>query len=637
MFYLLRNYVEFVYLILRKECKADNFVYRFELSKYEYKNDVEILKEMAPNYGIEIIEDNNVIRVNITNKDLYDKMFTLLSSCYYTNRYIFNDNDILIQMLISSKLLNNVYLNIDEFAENIGFSRSNLRTPIKKTRAFLKNYNINTFGKPYYGLCSEGSEFDIRICLSDIYAKITPEILYVGDNNTYIDKFDYLSTHTSFAEFCVQNHLQFSEEDNKVVCYYLSVTKDRLFKGYVMNQFNAEKEMLEKLSENTRLQNIAKDILEYLQLDTNHYEKLALMVVLLNCNVDKQDAEYYVTTLYFEEKIELEKRILSKLKEVYHLHIHDAIYLNALSEEINSIIIKKHTGKLVKIMERFLGRTPNVHSYPLCYFINETLKDTISDYYNLKINRAVTETLADIVYYYIENLEFSFKKYDIVVASCFDRYAPILFREKLKKDLDQKYIRKIDACEYFSDLLNHTDEFIKNYDLIITDTKLQNVEIGISFSDVNNSIVRLETYLRHHRDMCSCLSKGNDIKVIHQNIVINKKGMLEKAIFECGNFENDEIHRSIQHAYQLKGILSLLIPYDGDECILQFGNFSKPLIIDDQKIHSYHIFKGKLSENNIRIINVILHELILDPIFVEVLKENPNKNTLNEQINMIIK
>lgn len=636
MFYLLRNYVELSYLILKNECKDDTFVYRFELSRYEYKNDIAILKEMAANYGVALLEENNLIRLSIIDKELYDKMYKLLYSCYYTNRYVFHDNDILIQLLISSKLLNHSCLQIEEFAENIGFSRSNLRTPVKKMRAFLKRYQIDTFGKPYHGLCAEGNEFDIRSCLSDIYVKLTPELLYMGDNS-YIDEFDYLSVYTTFGDFCAKHHFQFYAEDNKALCYYLSVTKDRQLKGYVMHHLNVEREMLEKLSEDDRLRCTAKDILEYLQIDVSEDEVLALMVVLLNSNISKQDTMNYVDALYFEEKIEIEENILAKLEEVYHLHIKDEVYLSALKEEISSIILKKHAGRLDKITERFLGRTPNVHSFPLCYFINETLKETISEYYSLKINRAVTETLADIVYYYIENLDFSFKKYDIVVASRFDHYAPILLKEKLKKDLDQKYIGNVDAVDYFSDLLNHTESFVEKYDLIISDAKLQNVEKGISFSDVNNSIVKLETYLRHHRDMCSCLSKSNNIKVVYQNLTLTKREMLENAISEGNHFAYEEVHESVQHSYNLKGILSLLIPFDGDECILQFGEFSNPLVIDDQKLYGYHIFKGKISENNIRIVNIILHELILDPIFVETLKVCPDKNTLNEQINMIIK
>lgn len=636
MFYLLRNYVELAYLVLKNECKDDFFVFRFDLSKYEYKNDIKTLKEMAPNYGVEIIEDNGLLKVHILNKKLYDNMYKLLYSCYYTNRYIFNDNDIFMQMILASKLLNNTYLNMDEFADKIGFSRSNLRTPVKKTRDFLSKYNIHTFGKPYVGLCAEGNEFDIRICLSDIYVKLTPEILYFGDYKEYIEQFDYLSIYTSFQTYCVNHHFQFSAEDNKTICYYLSVTKDRQLKGHMMNHLHGE-EILDKLSENLVLKKMASDILAYLQLAINEYEILAFMVVLLTSNVSKVDTLYYVNTLYIEEKNELKKLIFSKLEEVYHLHIQEDIYLKAMYEEISTIIIKKHTGKLDKITERFLGRTPNVHSYPLCYFINETLKDTISEYYDLSINRAVTETLADIVYYYIENLDFSFKKYDIIVASRFDYYAPALLKEKLKKELDPKYIHKVDTCNHFADILYHSDKYVNTYDLIITDAKIQNVENSISFSEVNNSIVRLETYLRHHRDMCSCLSNGNDIKILHQNITIRKFDMLEHAICENSDFAYDEVRQSIQHAYLLKGIISLLIPTDEDDCILQFGDFSTPILIDNQKIYSYHIFKGKIDEKNIRIINIILHELVLDPIFVETLKMNPNKKSLNEQINMIIK
>lgn len=636
MVYALRNYVELAYIILKNGCTCDTFVYRFELSKYEYKNDMNTLKEMAPRYGIKLIVDTVNIAYEIREQAVYDQMYKLLYSCYYTNRYIFNDNDILIQMLLSRKLLNSTYLNMEEYAETIGFSKSSLRIPVKKTRDFLNVYGIHTYGKPYYGLCAEGNEFDVRTCLSDIYVKLTPELFAMKDHAADEEQFDYLYVYTAFVRYCTDYKLQLSAEDNKEICYYLSVTRERLLKGHAITELKIEQLMLERLSENGDLKAIAKEIFSYIQLEPDEIEILAFMVVLLTSNIDRQYTKYYVNTLYIEEKKEISSRILTRLKEVYHLNIQDQLYVRAMEEELDSIIIKKHTGKLVKVTERFLGRTPNVNSFPLCYFINETLKDTIEGYYHLEINRAVTETLADIVYYYIENLDFTFQKYDIIVASRFDRYAPLLLKEKLKKELDPKYIRNIDICNHFADILNHTEEFVEHYDLIITDARVLHMKNGISFSDVNNSIVRLETYLRLHRDMCSCINEGN-IKVIYQNIHMSKSKKLEDAIFACSDFDLEEIRKSIRHAYTLKGILSLLIPCDGEECSLQFGDFSSPLLINNQKVNSYHIFKGKLSESNIRIINVILHELVLDPIFIEALKSTPDKSTVNEQINMIIK
>ena len=73
MVYLLRNYVEMSYLFMKNQCDIDYFYYRFELSKYEYKNDLIALKDMAESYGVKIEADEYKIKLFIIDRDKCEK------------------------------------------------------------------------------------------------------------------------------------------------------------------------------------------------------------------------------------------------------------------------------------------------------------------------------------------------------------------------------------------------------------------------------------------------------------------------------------------------------------------------------------------------------------------------------------
>lgn len=634
MFYLLRNYVELAYLFIKGSCEIDYFLFRFEVSKYEYKNDILRLKEMAPNYGVMIHEDQDCLKLKVVDDNLYEKMCKPFFSCYYIHRFVFNDNDQLIKLLISSRLLDNHYFIVEKFAEEFGYSKSNLRNPLKKARTFLQKYSITTLHKPYYGLYTEGNEFDIRICLCDIYVRLMPEIVDISNKFKIIQNYDYAYVHHEFVKFCINNNVSLSANDRKSICNYLTITKDRLAKGKGIDELHIEDKILVELSQNAYLRNLAHLIFDVFGLQKNDKEIAALMVILFIHNVNNQDVINCTNKLFFEEKETLKKQIFENVKNLFGLDIKDSKFLEVINHKVCGLVIKKHTNKLDKITDRISGRNANVHTFPLCYAINSVINDTVSKFYNISLESAATESLADIFYYYIESLESQFKKYNIAIGSRLNNDSTKLFRDNLVKEIDSKYINSIETYDFIQ-LSDNIDNCLEDIDLIIVDSKFKTEKKLIIVSDVKSSIVRLEAYLRYNRDMCKCLGKNG--KIISKNLNNKSDKNFEELLSEDGMFTIDEIHRSMLTPFYFKGIMLLLIPTKENDFILQLGEIAEPMITNNHKINNYIIMKCGIDETNAKVINILLHELIDDPIFVESVKSQPSMKTLNEHINMILK
>lgn len=73
--------------------------------------------------------------------------------------------------LLAYLLNHNGFVKIEELSEFLCVSRSTLQNSIKEVEGILEQYHIQIERKPNYGICVEGSEFDIRRCLGECFVR----------------------------------------------------------------------------------------------------------------------------------------------------------------------------------------------------------------------------------------------------------------------------------------------------------------------------------------------------------------------------------------------------------------------------------------------------------------------------------
>lgn len=73
--------------------------------------------------------------------------------------------------LLAYLLNHNGFVKIEELSEFLCVSRSTLQNSIKEVERILDQYHIRIERKPNYGICVEGTEFDIRRCLGECFVR----------------------------------------------------------------------------------------------------------------------------------------------------------------------------------------------------------------------------------------------------------------------------------------------------------------------------------------------------------------------------------------------------------------------------------------------------------------------------------
>ncbi len=635
MLYSLRNYVELAYLALRREKTTDQFRYRFELSKYEFKNDLKKIKEMAKYCGMKIKVVNDNIFAEIIDNQLYQKKYKELFSFYYNNRYDFNDNDLIIQYYLIYRFLNDKCVIIDQVANDFGYSKSALRTPVKKARDFMSGFGIDTINRPYYGLCVEGNELDIRHCLLSIYNKLIIDIFTEYGKINQKEMINYSSNYKKFIIFCKENSLYFDSEENKRIVLYISVTEFRMKNNEIITKLTLEEEIYQTIIENNEIKRIALNIFDLFSLIENENEIVALMTVLLTSGVNRNLVEILIDKYYKNEKEELYEKILEMLNRRFKIVIEDKNILEKIDEIVSTIVIKYHCNELSKNKNRLTGRSANVYSYAICFFINESIKEVISKFYSLKINSTVVEKITDVIFYYIDSLKYEYKKSRIAISIRGSTFVEDLLRKKIINEVNPKYIECIDIVNNI-DLLNNEEKYNEIYDLLITDTNLKNVSKTLTVSDMNNSSILLENWLRMNRDICAGICKGK-FEVKFSDIKITNEKDVEECLRDYTELTEKEIKHGLRNCYLWKDIVFIMLRSIDENVIFYLGQFSKPVDIKGRKMGRFIILKGNINEDNIKVLNVLVHELSYDMKLFNQLKKQPEKQVVNNHLNSIMR
>ena len=259
----------------------------------------------------------------------------------------------------------------------------------------------------------------------------------------------------------------------------------------------------------------------------------------------------------------------------------------------------------------------------------------MKEYYkNDKISPAVTENISDIIYYYIDALPYSYKAYSIGIMSRYSSHTAKMIRDKLLKEIDSSYLEKVDIINEIG--AYDIKQYKENYDLILTDISVNNRERVLLYSDFNSSTLKLENYLRLHRNLCACLGEEK-FDVVAKNINAKNEDELVENLAKNSPFSEEDIKKGIKYSYILKENLVIYLPLKDEGSMLLIGDLSQTITINNRKVSKYLVFKGKITADNAKILNTILNELVIDPMFMEQLKISPSVETINDMINMIIK
>ncbi len=648
--HLLRNYVEISYLIINRKVSVDAFMRQFQLSNYEYKTDLEKMADLADDYGMKLIINDKTIAYEVYDQEAYRFSEFALSSFFYTHRYIFSDKTILLQWYLCKKFLwQNKEINIDDISEELGYSRSNLRDVIKASRSYMSNYGINIVNRPHYGLNVEGNEYDIRRCLVSIYSYMDMRVVKSDDSDIIYNSFSevpYSRVNRAIADIFSSFGYEITSANRRMIHLYLIVQNARIKNGFITTgEVNIDNDLYREIVRYSPLRRLALTLLNYMSSNMgfgpyNELETHTLMAMLVNTGPFEEFVSSTVEKLYLQEKKEVSELVIGYLEKTYHMNLSDYIR-SYMDKIINTIIISHHMKTLSFDGYRLKGRPGKVHEYPMLRKINSDLTVILSDYYGYYIAESQIEAVCELMYYCIKLKDVSYPKLRIGVGCRGSLDEQDLLATTIRKEINSSYYEVVESCNYL-DIIDNQDTLKLGYDLVVCDQKMAYDEGILSLQTIGYNFSRLEYYIRYSRNLVHELEKSHH-EIVNRFIdfddIEKLRGTVED-ISEATGVDQETVKLSLLNSYDEGEIRTVFIPADNDIFYLSLGQASGQKNGRKKgtgKIEKYVLLVSRVSDNNIQIINSLLHELVYNSVFFDNLASDLTFETINNQMNTVFK
>lgn len=442
-----------------------------ELSSKTIRKEINSLNSVIKDKGA-IIESKpgKGFIFKIKNKDKF-KQF--LKNDWYKYAYYQEedgDKNLRYENILRMFLFSNSYIKQFELAEIFHVSESQINKDLPYIRQILENYDLDLISKPYYGMKIEGSEKNIRLAIKNEIGE--DPLLFEGDKNRELfNKIQKIIDEMDFGEDYYMPYVTFK---NLVIHIYIAILRIRQKKFIKLSQD------FEKKVTSYKEYKIATKIV-------NELEKR------LEIKIPKDELVYITThliaknTIRDQEKISTEILALSQkiIDEIYRISKYD---FRANIDFFFSLAI--HLGPLTnRIKYGFNMKNPildDIKENKIPYLLATIGANVINEKYNTKLSEDEIGYIALHIMAAMNSNTINTKNILIICGSG-NSSAQIM-----KAQLNRQFKNNINEIKT-TDLRSLDQINMKNYDLIISSVKLDNVyDLPIVYVDIIFSKVDLD-------------------------------------------------------------------------------------------------------------------------------------------------
>lgn len=337
------------------------------------------VKTILKSFGYNLISkpSKGYIIDNLSSNDFHD-LSRIIEEYEQQRNTVLPTDPLARQGYILKRLVENGdYLKIDDLVDELLLSRSTISNDLKKVKENAKRYNLTITHKPNYGLIVTGKEENKRKPVVDyMFTKLQ-------DSSMYFDFLKICTINPDTPEMKIiksleKYHIQFSDIALVDIFLYISITLQRIKKGYTIStpcdisdlQMRPEYHVAQEIS----------DILEKsYSLSINNYERDQLTIIitckrsifnLAPCHdsfsiqiANEVLSEIYDQTLIkfsqkfahslslYIEYVLLRIKYHEKIRNPLYLELNDAYPLAYYLARITSKIIHKHTDTYLSLSE----------------------------------------------------------------------------------------------------------------------------------------------------------------------------------------------------------------------------------------------------------------------------------------------
>ncbi|OOM74333.1 putative licABCH operon regulator [Clostridium puniceum] len=503
------------------------------VSERTIRGDITALNSILESYGATIkIKRNEGYYINILDLNKYQQYLA------ENTQELMEDNDIPNTPIERNKyilrylLYNNNYTKLEDLADKLYISKTTILNDIKGIKSILSKYNLNLISKPYYGIKIQGSELDIRKCISENIINRDFENYILGITDEEIEIFKDIDL-KKLQEIVLRDvhefNIEFSDFSLKNFIIHLAIAISRINSGDTLTQ------ELEMLAEDSAIKNaitpIYDEIEEYFNFNIplneknyifNHFKSKSTPK-LIKANTDEKIIDYT-------------KNLLDYIYTHYNFDLrNDTTLVSDLMLHFKSILNSKYYN--LNKMNPLINTIKS--NYPLAFEITLTsieniFKKTIYNFTEDEIGYVSLHIGAAIERYFDKNI--NCKKIVIVCGSGYGT------SRLLETRLNKVFRDKLDIIE----CLSYNQYLVKNLiniDLIISTIPLENKKfpvILVDFALLNKDIEGISKALTDEPIISNkVLSEYFDCNLFLKSPNVNTKEELLNLM--CDTLNNNEI------------------------------------------------------------------------------------------------
>ena len=301
---------------------TDELAKRLSVSARTVKYEMLEVKSILPKYGAELFAKRNEgYSILVKDRELFDRYFEPLSlQSSLTNNFGSDDNARFLY--IARKLVSSSrFAKLEDIADELYLSRSAIREAVNNVMNFLKSYHLETESKPGLGIRAFGTEYHMRIAMTELFAVHFHKVLLDNAGMEYAkwtecgyeERQDIRHV---FLKVLRESRIKVTDTNTQRLAIYFIIVRNRCNAGYRIKLPDVWKEEVKGSDEFA----VASEIYNKLKssfsgFDLPEEETVFLAVYLMSCrdmwNVKQPREEY---ALFYEDALNIMRELEDYMK-----------------------------------------------------------------------------------------------------------------------------------------------------------------------------------------------------------------------------------------------------------------------------------------------------------------------------------
>lgn len=303
---------------------TDELAKRLSVSSRTIKYEMIEVKSILPKYGAELFaKRNGGYSILVKDRELFDRYFEPLSlQSSLTNNFGSDDNARFLY--IARKLVSSSrFAKLEDIADELYLSRSAIREAVNSVMNFLKSYHLETESKPGLGIRTFGTEYHMRMAMTELFAVHFHKVLLDNAGMEYAKWTECgyeerQEIRHVFLKVLRESRIKVTDTNTQRLAIYFIIVRNRCNAGYRLKLPDGWKEEVSGTDEFA----VASEIYNRLKssfagFDLPEEETVFLAVYLMSCrdmwNVEQPQEEY---ALFYEDALGMMTELQDYMKHI---------------------------------------------------------------------------------------------------------------------------------------------------------------------------------------------------------------------------------------------------------------------------------------------------------------------------------